>query len=127
MLYELDAFVHGKGSRLAILIDRLAGDVLEYQIRSPRGGDACVYQPGNIGVRESGEQPAFAPKTIERQGRVGEAVKKFDGELAFEPAVAARCQPDLSHAAAADRAGDGVGAELLTDPRCVLGYVNGLL
>ena len=72
MLYELDAFVHGKGSRLAILIDRLAGDVLEYQIRSPGGGDACVYQPGNIGVRESGEQPAFAPKTIERQGRVGD-------------------------------------------------------
>src|SRR4030095_13688120 len=97
--------------RVAVAIDTVAVDVLEYQELPAVGSCAGIEQPRDIRVCESREQPTFAPKAFGQLLLRDGAIQKLDRALGFEAPVTAAGEPDFAHAAATEQPLDSVGAE----------------
>src|SRR5690606_26320569 len=97
---------------VAVLVDRQAVDVFEHEIRLVVRAYPGIEQPRDVRVRELCEVPAFQGEAL-RSRAAGGAGEEFHGNLALEAVVTALRAPHGTHAAAADRPGQPVLAELL--------------
>ena len=101
--------------------DRLALNVLERQPGLAARGHAGVVQTGDVRVMQRGEDVALALETGGEAlpllpGRMVE--EKLDRYLAREGSIGALGEPDLGHAAGADRTNESIGADAASlDPR----------
>ena len=62
-------------------------------------------------MRQARQQPAFASKAFGELLLRDGAVQELDRALTFEAPVAAACEPDFAHAAAAEQPLDRIGAD----------------
>src|SRR5688572_9149051 len=81
-------------------------------------------------MAEPSEQAPFVTEAICDSRSCDETVEKLDGAAAFEPAVAARCEPHVAHAATADQVIERVTADLFACERRAMtlgefGYFTG--
>ena len=103
--------------RSTVVIDALAVDVLQHQELVAVVGRASVEQARDVRMAEPREQAAFVTEAICDSRSGDEPVEELDGAAAFEPPVAARGEPNLAHAAAADQPIERVRADLLARER----------
>ena len=99
---ELQAGVKGEFVLAAILRDGDAFDVLEGEVEFAALGDATAEQTRYEGMREEGEDLAFLTEALAEEFARDGDVDELDGNLLVELAVAAVCEVDGAHAAAAD-------------------------
>jgi len=107
---------------MAVLVDRLAVDVLQHQVGLRAvGHDAGVQQPRDVRVRQAREDAALALEA--RRVAVAEQARaqELDRDLALVAAVRAPRQPHGAHAAVADLAHQRVRAERLARQAAGLG------
>ena len=105
---------------VAIVIDPLAFDVLEDQIRLSGRRDAGVDQACDVRMGKTSKDAAFALKTFLPRAPDQCSVQQLDGDFALEAPVAAPCEPHGAHAALAQRRFQRVRADRLTDQRRLL-------
>lgn len=102
-------------ARGAVAVDGLALDVLEYQVRLPAAGHACIEQPRDVGMSEPREQARLAADVPGGVGAETAALENLERRLALELAVVAAPEPYAPHAAATEEAHDLIGADLPSD------------
>jgi hypothetical protein len=104
--------LYAKRVRSAKVIDPLAVDIFDHQelVTVDRAG---IEQARDVRMAEAREQPALVAEAVCELRLGKEAVEELDGAAAFEAAVAARGEPDLAHAAAADEPIERVRTDLL--------------
>ncbi len=105
----------GQREALAVLVDGLAVDVLQHQVRlGAVGHDAGIEQARDVRVRQARQDAALALEA--RRVAVAEQARaqELDRHLALVAAVVAARQPHGAHAAVADLAHQRVGADGLS-------------
>ena len=93
--------------------DGLAVHRLQRQIGLAVAGQAGVIEAGDMGVGQAGQDVAFAGKALRHRAGQQVGMGQLEGHLAHIGAVVAPRQPDHAHAAAAQLAQQGVGADAL--------------
>ena len=89
-------------------VDAFALDQLQRQPRLPVFRHACVVQPGDVRVRQRGQDLAFALQPFGQARQPPAAVRQLQGDAAPGQHVAALGQPHRAHAAAAELANQPV-------------------
>lgn len=109
---EVEATGEGEVVVRAVFTEGGAVDVLHDDVGRAVGGCAAIEEAGDVGVVERGEDLAFGAEAGEhfRHEEEGGA-DDFDGDGFFELFVVAFGEEDGAHAASAEEALDGVGAE----------------
>ena len=79
------------------------------------GTGAAVEEAGDVGMFEAGEDLAFLLEATEDGTGVEAAAEELDGDFFLKGGVVADGAVDGAHAAAAEEAGDAIGAEALAD------------
>ena len=102
---------------LAVLIDRLAVDVFEHEVRLAGRRDAGVDEMGDARMAKPGEDGAFALEPRLTAALDERDVQQLDRGAALEPAVAAFGEPHVAAAALADGGEQPIRAEDLTRER----------
>ncbi len=100
--------------RVAVAIDRLALDQLEDEVGLTALGDTRVEQASDIGMRELGENAAFAAKSFGAAACNQREIEKLDRHPACEAAIAAMGQPHAAHFPLAQRGVERVAADNTT-------------
>ena len=106
---ERNPFADAELSVVAILIDRLAIDVLEHEIRLAVGRDARIDEVRDIGMSDAGEDVGLATESRVRAAETNR--QQLDGRESFELTIATLGEPDDPHPAMADRRNQPVGAD----------------
>ena len=96
---------------VAVAVDAFALDEVQDQVRLARRRDAGVDQPGDVRMREPGEDVAFAAETLFAGPPDQRGVQELDRDLALEAPVAAAGEPHAAHAALAKRRFQRIGAD----------------
>ncbi len=101
-------------------VDGDALDVFQNQVRLSVLAHARIEEPGDVSMRQPGEQARLVADP--REGRGGAetaALEQLDGRPSLEFVIAAATEPHAPHAAAPEHALDRVRAHLLSDQRIV--------
>jgi hypothetical protein len=93
----------------AIVVDPLALDELERQVRLPVQG-AGVEQPRDVGMVQARQEPPLALEPFRVRAGPDRGLEQLDRAPALEPSVVPGRQPHLAHPAAPEQPFDGVGA-----------------
>ena len=97
-------------------------DVLHDEVGDVFGGGAAVEEAGDVGMFKAGENLAFATEAFEDELGIETGFDKLDGDLGFVLFVGAGGEVDGTHAAAAEFADEGIGADAATfDGRVLIG------
>ena len=86
------------------VVDRAAFDVLERQIGPSAGRHARVVQPGDVRMRERGEDVAFPRHAFDQLRPRPGAARKLQRHLASDHPVGPLGEPHRAHAAFAQLA-----------------------
>lgn len=92
---ERNPRAHAEPAIVAIFIDRLALDELEYQVRLAVGRDAGIDEVGDVGMGDPGEDGGLATESGLRPVETGR--QQVDGCESFELSIAALGEPDDPH------------------------------
>src|SRR5690242_9909341 len=103
-LKKLEPFRGRQLAPVAVLVDRLALDVLHDKVRQAAIGAARIEQAGNVGMIEHRENLALAAKPPYDFTRVQPTANDLDGNQLLEGIVGARRKIDIAHAAMSDLA-----------------------
>src|SRR5688572_16717432 len=98
--------------RAAVLVDRLAIDVLHDEVRDAFAGGPTVEQTRDIWVREAGKDLPFVAETLKHRISVHAALDHLDRDAHLELRVGALPEIDGTHPSAAKLADDAKGADL---------------
>jgi hypothetical protein len=118
---EADAGADVEPALVAPAVDRHAVDMLEDEIRLAAFGDAGVEEARDVRMRESRERLALAREPRRAAAAEQREVEQLERDARVVAAVAAASEPDAAHAAGAERAFDGVGAERAAGERRLFG------
>jgi hypothetical protein len=108
---QMRAFPERERGSLAVLGNRLAVNVLHDDVRTAIVSAATVEDCCNVGMREVGENLPFTAKAADDQLRIQALSHEFYGDVLGIFGIAAYCQVDDAHTAAADFAEQFVGSE----------------
>ena len=112
---EREARAQGEAVGGGVGGDGDAVDVLHDEVRLAVGGDAAVEQGGDVPVVEVGEDLAFVAEAADGEVALVAAAEELEGDAFLELVVGADPLVDGPHAADADEAGEGVGADAGAD------------
>ena len=115
---------HVEVLRAGIGGDRIAADVVEREVGLAVLADAGIEQAGDVRMAEAREDLPFAGEARAQAGIAESGAQQFQRDAAFVQAVGAHGQPDLAHAAFAQRHDEPVRADLLTGLRREHGAVD---
>ena len=87
--------------------------MLQHEVGLTERREARIDQMGDVRVAETGEDVPFALETLGSGAADETHVQQLDGDLSFESAVAAPCQPDAAGSSVADLRNERVGSERL--------------
>ena len=110
---QAQPLLHRQRQLLGVLGDRLALHIVQRQVGLAVAADAGIEQAGDVGVAKPRQDLAFAGETLAQAGVAQARAQQFHRHAALVQAVGARGQPDLAHAAFAERALEFVGTYLL--------------
>src|ERR1700754_839124 len=77
-------------------------DILQHQVGLTGLRDAGIENACDVRMCQLGEHSPLATEALLPAAAHEGDVQQFDGNFAFEAAIAATCEPDAAHAAAAD-------------------------
>ncbi len=106
--------------RVAIVVKRLALDVLHDEVGQAVFRRSTIQKPGDVGMIQGGQDLAFGAEATEDEVRVHAALDELDCRALVEFVVDANCFVDGAHAAAANLAFDPVGAQAAADHRILI-------
>ena len=99
----------------AIVVDRLAVDVLHHQVGLAQRRGAAVEQAGDVGMFQLGQNPAFDQKALDQLRTQPGRTHQLHGRALLELAVNALGEIDHAHAAFAEPACQPVRADVLAE------------
>src|ERR1700758_4134190 len=99
---------------VAVIVDGLAFDVFENQIRSVLGCDAGIDELGDMRVGKLPEDASFLTKALLAVARRQGKVEELGGAASLEASIDALRQPHYAHAALTKRRDQAVWSDRLS-------------
>src|SRR5579872_2602288 len=96
---------------LAIVVNRLALDVLHHEVRQAVLGGAAIEQPRNVGMVQAGQYLPLVAEALDDELGVEVAPDELDGDLLTESLVGAGGQVNHTHTTLADFPDHSVGPD----------------
>ena len=109
-LHEPQPLLETEAAMLAIVVDRLAVDVLHDEVRPAVRATAAVQQAGKVRMIEASQDLAFLQESAHDGARIHAAADDLERHLLGEGGLGALGEIDLAHTAAPQEADDAPGA-----------------
>src|SRR5262245_20296367 len=108
---QFEAVTNRKPMRAAVLVDRLAIDVLHDEVRNTVVSCPTVEETRNIRMCKAGQDLPFVVETPQHGIRIHAALDHLDRDTQLELRVGALSEVDGAHPSAAKLADDAIGAD----------------